>query len=446
MLHSLRPYLEGLLSLAKNLETIAPGPDAKKLNREAENLVADAAALKKECETQLKLSKARNDLRNQFEKGVIAAQMLLENSRNNAGLSEDQTDSKSPVLSKEKLKSLRDDLDSSWIRQRRDLDAIGNKLKPLADPKEIEEIEDALTDLDRSYNELKDQLDVAAHEMQEDESAVGLTSEKGRQLKDEVDDLGDRIRELGPIGRDSETLKDQNDECENIAAEIEDKRKELEMLAIEWKKLADAGKTANNQIPQKDMNQMKNKLDQSNSRLAKRKGEIVDMALNIERTTKDANDLMDKLNNLNDEEIFRQPVASELDDLRRQQGALKQLKTESLKPLLEEAERVSEQCKDLIRTAGPGVPTKELEETLKSLGDATNEINLKMEERDRVIDSAVQGLGSYNDAYKALLNWIEEIEDLISNQKPPSADYKVARAQLQNHDFQLKLIDDKQNR
>uniref|UniRef100_A0AC34GL66 Dystonin n=1 Tax=Panagrolaimus sp. ES5 TaxID=591445 RepID=A0AC34GL66_9BILA len=150
-------------------------------------------------------------------------------------------------------------------------------------------------------------------------------------------------------------------------------------------------------------------------------------------------------NEFNNEEIFKQPVASELDDLRRQQNAIKQLKSDNLKPILEETEKITEKCKDLIRSAGSGIPTKELEGTLKSLGDAVNDINSKVEERDRTIDSAIQGLGSYNDAYKALLNWIEEIEDLVSNQKPPSADYKVARAQLQNHDFQLKLIDDKQN-
>ncbi|KAI6230951.1 Growth-Arrest-Specific protein 2 Domain containing protein [Aphelenchoides besseyi] len=60
------------------------------------------------------------------------------------------------------------------------------------------------------------------------------------------------------------------------------------------------------------------------------------------------------------------------------------------------------------------------------------------------IDRSAELLKQFVEAQKALLNWLEETEELVGNQKPPSADPKVVRAQLQNHDFQMKLIDDKQ--
>lgn len=50
----------------------------------------------------------------------------------------------------------------------------------------------------------------------------------------------------------------------------------------------------------------------------------------------------------------------------------------------------------------------------------------------------------FADLHKNLRNWLEETEEMVENQKPPSADYKVVRAQLQNHDFQTKMVDDKQ--
>lgn len=74
------------------------------------------------------------------------------------------------------------------------------------------------------------------------------------------------------------------------------------------------------------------------------------------------------------------------------------------------------------------------------------ELSVLVEDHERKIDSSVQGLGSYNDAHTALLNWLEEAEELMNTQKPPSADYKVVKAQIQNHDFQLKLINDKTQR
>lgn len=74
------------------------------------------------------------------------------------------------------------------------------------------------------------------------------------------------------------------------------------------------------------------------------------------------------------------------------------------------------------------------------------ELNELVEDYEREIDSFVQGLGSYNDAHTALVNWLEETEELMKCQKSPSADYKVIKAQIQNHDFQLKLINNKKQR
>lgn len=80
---------------------------------------------------------------------------------------------------------------------------------------------------------------------------------------------------------------------------------------------------------------------------------------------------------------------------------------------------------------------------MEKVGSKWHDLSARIEDRERQIDAALQGLGSYNDAYNSLLNWLEETEELVNNQKPPSADYKVVKAQLQNHDFQLKLVDDK---
>lgn len=54
-----------------------------------------------------------------------------------------------------------------------------------------------------------------------------------------------------------------------------------------------------------------------------------------------------------------------------------------------------------------------------------------MSERDRSLDSAILQSGKFNDALKNLIDWMKETEDLVANQKSPSPDYKVAKAQLQ---------------
>lgn len=38
---------------------------------------------------------------------------------------------------------------------------------------------------------------------------------------------------------------------------------------------------------------------------------------------------------------------------------------------------------------------------------------------------------TFHQALEALLTWVSEIEELIANQKPPSSEVKVLKAQLQ---------------
>lgn len=54
-----------------------------------------------------------------------------------------------------------------------------------------------------------------------------------------------------------------------------------------------------------------------------------------------------------------------------------------------------------------------------------------MNERERKLDIAFLQSGKFQEALDSVLKWLEDTEDLVSNQKPPSADYKVVKAQLQ---------------
>lgn len=56
---------------------------------------------------------------------------------------------------------------------------------------------------------------------------------------------------------------------------------------------------------------------------------------------------------------------------------------------------------------------------------------LQIEGRDKKLDTALLQTGKYKESMSALLDWMSETEDMVANQKPPSAEYKVAKAQLQ---------------
>lgn len=67
----------------------------------------------------------------------------------------------------------------------------------------------------------------------------------------------------------------------------------------------------------------------------------------------------------------------------------------------------------------------------------------KVEERESKLDTALLQTGKYKDSVGSLLSWMKETEDMVANQKPPSAEYKVAKAQLQEQKFLQKMVNDR---
>ncbi|CAJ0564897.1 unnamed protein product, partial [Mesorhabditis spiculigera] len=132
-----------------------------------------------------------------------------------------------------------------------------------------------------------------------------------------------------------------------------------------------------------------------------------------------------------------------LSEPKAQAEALRQLK-DQLKPTAERAKAVQGECKALIKSAAPEADTKQLSQILQDVSKALGEVDAQIGARQLAVDAAVQQMGSYNDAQRDLQNWLEETEELVDNQKLPSADAKVARAQLQSYDVILKHIEDKQ--
>uniref|UniRef100_A0A915EIX9 Dystrophin n=1 Tax=Ditylenchus dipsaci TaxID=166011 RepID=A0A915EIX9_9BILA len=195
--------------------------------------------------------------------------------------------------------------------------------------------------------------------------------------------------------------------CLQLTSELEDASQAIAKLTEEWKGLQDTkmATVSQSSSAQRDLD-----------RLARQTVERDVASILVE---------MDEISK--SELLLVQPVPSS--QLRQQQEAIQEFKANQLKHISAKVEEVQAKCKESIRSASNTVPTSHVEGTMT---------------KGATIGWSNSSLGNYNEAYKSLVNWLEETEELVNNQKPPSADYKVVRAQLQNHDFQLKLVDDKQ--
>lgn len=51
--------------------------------------------------------------------------------------------------------------------------------------------------------------------------------------------------------------------------------------------------------------------------------------------------------------------------------------------------------------------------------------------------------GKFQDALEPLLSWLSDTEELVANQKPPSAEYRVVKAQIQEQKVEKSSVSEK---
>ncbi|XP_014680833.1 PREDICTED: dystonin-like [Priapulus caudatus] len=99
----------------------------------------------------------------------------------------------------------------------------------------------------------------------------------------------------------------------------------------------------------------------------------------------------------------------------------------------------------LVNSAAAGVATATLEADLDAISDKWSALKQAAADRERRLDVALLQSGKFQEALASMLNWLGEMEEAVANQKPPSADYKVVKAQLQEQKFLEKLLADRQD-
>uniref|UniRef100_A0AC34RFL2 Uncharacterized protein n=1 Tax=Panagrolaimus sp. JU765 TaxID=591449 RepID=A0AC34RFL2_9BILA len=199
ILNLTKPKIDGLFNLSKKIDTIAPGPDSKKLNRDVENLLNDYDVLAKELTNQTKIIQTKNDLKNNFEKLIISATKMLENVEQT--LKNDDL-----KKSKEKLQNLDEDVKNNFSKMKREIDSTIEKLKSIVDEKEMEEMNSKVNNLEMFYGQIIDQISKLLIEISKNDEIVTSTMEKNYDLKNEIENIGEQILDLQSIGRDMNEL------------------------------------------------------------------------------------------------------------------------------------------------------------------------------------------------------------------------------------------------
>ncbi|KAG8142952.1 hypothetical protein E2320_000252, partial [Naja naja] len=120
-----------------------------------------------------------------------------------------------------------------------------------------------------------------------------------------------------------------------------------------------------------------------------------------------------------------------------------QFQKEQVDPLQLKLQQVNGLGQGLVQSAGKNCDVQGLEHDMEEISTRWNTLNKKVAQRIAQLQEALLHCGKFQDALEPLLSWLADTEELISNQKPPSAEYKVVKAQIQEQKLLQRLLDDR---
>ncbi|TSK31439.1 Microtubule-actin cross-linking factor 1, isoforms 1/2/3/5 [Bagarius yarrelli] len=120
--------------------------------------------------------------------------------------------------------------------------------------------------------------------------------------------------------------------------------------------------------------------------------------------------------------------------------AVEREQVDSIQPKLHHVNAVGQ---GLIQSAAKHTDTQALEHDLETTNLQWNSLNKRVAERIAQLQEALLHCGKFQDALEPLLSWLSDTEELIANQKPPSAEYRVVKAQIQEQKLLQRLLDDR---
>lgn len=339
----------------------------------------------------------------------------------------DETDALRKPLNN--LKKLADDIASETRSAGGDADHLRN---------EVDTIADRLDDL---HNRLADRCG----ELQSAATAVSQFQEQVRTFALELYDLENEVDSLPAPGREVRVVLNQIDNVVRVLDKIDRASDSISELERSSDRLLDAGFASDTLQTREQIAGLRKILIRLENRSKDHEDALQSTLKQLQEFYAEHTEIMEDLQNLSDELRKLKPVGSELDQIRNQQNEFRKFQSRYVEPVSGKVDEVNRLGQDLVRSAQGGVSTTLLEKDLERMMDIWNSLKEKMNDRERRLDVALLQSGKFQEALDGLAKWLSDTEEMVANQKPPSAEYKVVKAQLQEQKFLKKMLLDRQN-
>ncbi|XP_071265283.1 microtubule-actin cross-linking factor 1-like isoform X26 [Salvelinus alpinus] len=337
--------------------------------------------------------------------------------------------------------------------QQKSLDGVNTQVEHLkslaqglvADVPEADGVTDLLLQadsLEKEHGSLSKDVGETCSTLEGKLQGIGQFQTNIREMFTRFADLDDELDSMASVGRDLITLKEQQGSIKGFVEKLQELMADTARGGDSCKKMLETEASPDLLGLKRDLDALSKQCGKLIDR-AKGRGEEVGSTLTrlVELYSK-LQQFTNKLGGAEVKEEGQGSLGMETDVINQQLEAFKVFQKE-VDPLQSQLQDINWLGQGLIQNADKGTSTKGLELDLEDVNTRWNTLNKKIAERSVQLHEALLHCGRFQDALESLLSWLTDTEDLVSNQKPPSAEFKVVKAQIQEQILLQRLLDDR---
>ncbi|XP_041266680.1 dystonin isoform X11 [Onychostruthus taczanowskii] len=299
--------------------------------------------------------------------------------------------------------------------------------------------------LEQEYTAVKQQVEDRCSFLETKLQGIGHFQNSIREMFSQFAEFDDELDSMAPVGRDLKVLQSQREDIKCFMKKLEDLIMNNENANKNCKIMLATEAEASPDLVgiKRDLEALNKQCNKLKDRAKAREDQVEGTICRVEEFYTKLEEFSTLLGRAEEHEESQGPVGMETEAINQQLNTFKVFQKEEIEPLQVKQQEVNWLGQGLIQSAAKSTSTENLEHDLEDVNTRWKTLNKKVAQRAAQLQEALLHCGRFQDALESLLSWLIDTEDLVANQKPPSAEFKVVKAQIQEQKLLQRLLDDR---
>ncbi|XP_071663061.1 dystonin isoform X25 [Patagioenas fasciata] len=299
--------------------------------------------------------------------------------------------------------------------------------------------------LEQEYTAVNQQVEDRCSFLETKLQGIGHFQNSIREMFSQFAEFDDELDSMAPVGRDLKVLQSQREDIKCFLKKLEDLIMNNENANKNCKMMLATEAEASPDLVgiKRDLEALNKQCNKLLDRAKAREDQVESTTSRVEEFYSKLKAFSSLLGRAEEHEESQGPVGMETETINQQLDTFKVFQKEEIEPLQVKQQEVNWLGQGLIQSAAKSTNTENLEHDLEDVNTRWKTLNKKVAQRAAQLQEALLHCGRFQDALESLLSWLIDTEDLVANQKPPSAEFKVVKAQIQEQKLLQRLLDDR---